>query len=162
MSFPINVNIPNENNDPADDVQPINTNFVNINGFLTVDHVAPGSIGDGFHEQVTYFTENIPTLLPTEPTSIAFTANAQTAIGIMTGLSKSPASGIAQNFLANQNAIFPLSSIRAFVAFTLTLAPGAQTILNSFNITSVTVDATRKIFTILLVTGTTVGVNLVP
>ena len=52
MTFPINVNIPNAPNDPADDQPLMKQNFANISGFLSVDHVAPGAVGAGKHAQV--------------------------------------------------------------------------------------------------------------
>ena len=52
MSFPIDGTIPNAPNDPADDQPIMKSNFNNIKGFLTVDHVAPGTVNAGFHSQV--------------------------------------------------------------------------------------------------------------
>jgi hypothetical protein len=67
MSFPININIPSTNDDPADDQPIMQQNYANIAGFLAVDHVPAGSIGDGFHKQVTFYSNNVPTLPTTSP-----------------------------------------------------------------------------------------------
>lgn len=67
MSFPINTGIPATNNDPADDQPQMQQNFSNINGYLSVDHVEPGTVGDGFHEQVTMNSNNVPSLPTTHP-----------------------------------------------------------------------------------------------
>lgn len=66
MTFPINVNIPAANNDPADDQQPMQVNFSNINSYLQVDHTNPAAIGAGAHKQVTFFSNNEPSA-PTSP-----------------------------------------------------------------------------------------------
>lgn len=170
MSYPINTTIPNQNNDPADDVGPINTNFVNINSYLLQDHVEAGSAGNGFHEQVTYFTENIPAILPTDTTSIAFTANAQTGSStpgtVMTGLAIGAASAIAQNFLANQNAVFPLSSIRAFGNFTTLALTGVSQVVtasNAFNVSSISGIKIAGVSTyiITLKANCTIGNNVI-
>lgn len=51
MSFPIDITIPNAPNDPADDQPLMKQNFVNIDGFLSVDHIDPGSSNNGKHLQ---------------------------------------------------------------------------------------------------------------
>lgn len=58
MSFPINVNIPNTPNDPADDQPEIKKNFANISGYLTVDHIAPGALNNGFHKVIHQPAQN--------------------------------------------------------------------------------------------------------
>jgi hypothetical protein len=59
--FPINTNVPNAPNNPANDVTPMKTNFANIDGYLKVDHVAPGSSGgsgtSGYHKIIHQFTQ---------------------------------------------------------------------------------------------------------
>lgn len=63
MSFPINTGIPAANNDPADDQPIMQQNFANISGFLSVDHVAPGtSLTAGYHQQVHLLNESAPGL----------------------------------------------------------------------------------------------------
>lgn len=54
MTFPINTAIPAAGNNPSVDQPAMQTNFSNISGFLSVDHVAPGSTGAGQHNQVTF------------------------------------------------------------------------------------------------------------
>lgn len=162
MTFPykINTGIPFGTNNPADDVTPMRTNYANINGYLSVDHITPGSSGlggnAGFHKQVTYNTENIPLATPTDPSSIAFTAN---ATSLSTQVVVPPATTQAQNFFQNSNGIFPLTAIRAFVLF----SPGASpTILNGFNITSITsvfVSGNTYTYTINLLDNSVSSVN---
>ena len=55
MSFPINTTIPATGNNPSVDQQPMQTNFANINSYLSIDHTTPGTNpGDGQHNQVTF------------------------------------------------------------------------------------------------------------
>ena len=62
MSFPINTGIPAAPNNPADDQPIMRQNYANISGFLAVDHVAPGTINDGYHQQVHLLNEAAPGL----------------------------------------------------------------------------------------------------
>ncbi len=157
MSYPIDVTIPNPNNNPADDCPKIRTNFGNIASFLEVDHVAAGSIGNGFHEQVTYYTENPPALLPVESvganTSIGFTGNLQAPTGVLVGRASVPASPIAQLFYANQNNVFPMMAIRAFG-----LINTPNIVANGFNVSSITKNSVGN-YTVVLQTNATNGVN---
>ena len=161
MSFPypINTGIPFGTNNPADDVTPMRTNYANINGYLGVDHITPGSSGAGgnagFHKQVTYNTENIPGGVPVNPSSIAFTAN---ATSLTTQVVVPPATTNAQNFYQNANGIFPLSAVRAFGYLTIggTQLDPTITIENAFNVASATVETflnPNVQFTINLVPG---------
>ncbi len=59
MTFPINVNVPNAPNNPADDQPIMKQNYGNIAGFLAVDHVAPGVVNDGIHKQVRMTNQSI-------------------------------------------------------------------------------------------------------
>lgn len=63
MSFPINVNIPNGPNNPSDDQPEMKTNFGNISGFLSVDHVSPGATFNGIHKQVHLINQAAPGLI---------------------------------------------------------------------------------------------------
>lgn len=60
MSFPINTQIPNAPNDPADDQPEMKKNFVNINSFLKVDHVDPGAANNGYHKQIHMSNQSAP------------------------------------------------------------------------------------------------------
>jgi len=136
--YPINVNIPNAPNDPADDQPEMKTNYANIAGFLQVDHVAAGvNPGAGFHKQVTYRFLN-PPAAPTDPNSIGFTANSATLSNV-TGSSGT----VAQLFYRNQNGIFPCIPIKAFGTFTSLGAAVTGPIVssNSINVTTVTQNA---------------------
>jgi hypothetical protein len=153
MSFPININIPNAPNDPADDQPIMKQNYANIAGFLAIDHVAAGSVGNGFHQQITYFKENIPGGPPTDPTSIGFTANS-TLLSQTIG----PSTTIAQGFYQNQNGIFPQSAVRAFGTFISTNSfPGTFLPTNSFNVVNIVgqFGAGVEKYTINLVAGST-------
>lgn len=57
MSFPIDTTIPNAPNNPADDQPKMQTNYANIKGFLSVDHVTPGTTNDGYHTIVHFNTQ---------------------------------------------------------------------------------------------------------
>jgi hypothetical protein len=163
MSYPINVNIPNAPNDPADDQPLMEQNFANISNYLNVDHVLAGQTGNGFHEQVTYFSENVPISLPVDPTAIAFTANAQTIVGVMTAQQATgSASPVAQDFFANANGVFPLNAIRAFGTFLTVGVTGAVTVVNGFNIVSVTYSSVTKMYTINLTVGATNSTTFIP
>lgn len=63
MSAPytINTTIPAANHTPANDQPDMQLNYANINGFLGVDHTAPGSnLNAGMHQQVRFPASNIP------------------------------------------------------------------------------------------------------
>jgi hypothetical protein len=57
MTFPINTNIPNAQNYPGNDQPGMRTNYANISGFLSVDHVAPGSLSAGYHQIIHLNTQ---------------------------------------------------------------------------------------------------------
>lgn len=126
MSFPINTTVPNINNDPADDVAPMNQNFVNINGFLSVDHVAPGAIGNGFHQQITYNALTTPAAPPGNPTGPFGIAYCKAG-----GLQPT----VGQNYWINDKGFFPMSAIRAVGQFTTVAALGLQTLSQNVNVT---------------------------
>lgn len=73
--FYIDPTIPAANNDPADDQPIMQTNFANINSYLQVDHTNPGIAGAGYHNQVTFFANNVPSTSPTFPTLFTNVAN---------------------------------------------------------------------------------------
>lgn len=151
MSYPINTGIPAANNDPADDQPLMQQNYSNIASYLAVDHIPAGATGNGFHKQVTYYTENTPSS-PTDPTSISFTAQASTL-----SQTKGSASSIAQNFFRNQNGIFPINGIRAFGVFASSINP-VTTFLNGFNVESI--SGQNAVYTITLTTNAVVGNNI--
>jgi hypothetical protein len=88
MSFPINVNIPAANDDPADDQPLMMANFANISGYVSVDHVAPGAVNNGFHKQSTY----IP--LASKPITV---------VGTVVALYAKTVAGLTQLFFEDQN-----------------------------------------------------------
>lgn len=134
--YPINTQIPNAPNDPADDQPEMKKNYANIAGFLQVDHVAAGTNpGAGYHKQVRFFSPNIPAAIGNPTESVAFTANAA-ALG---GNAQGTASTIVQEFYRSQSGIFPVVAIKAFAYITVVLGPNPtlQTRSNTFNVTSV-------------------------
>lgn len=150
MSFPINTGIPDAPNDPADDQPLMKGNFSNINSYLQIDHVTAGAPGNGFHKQVTFFSENVPIGSPTDPTSILFTAP-----GI--------ASTIAQLEYQNQNLVLPLSVMKAWALANVGGIVAAQ----SFNVASIVKPPlTTGIYNVTLsansVTGTNFSVFVTP
>jgi hypothetical protein len=54
--FPINTVIPGANNKPGNDQGPMQVNYANISGIISVDHIPPGSSGNGRHNQSTYLS----------------------------------------------------------------------------------------------------------
>lgn len=63
--YPINVNIPNAPNNPADDQPIMKQNYANISGFLAVDHIAPGTATTaGIHNQVRLPNKTAPGFAP--------------------------------------------------------------------------------------------------
>ncbi len=61
-TFPINTSIPAAGNDPADDQPEMQSNFANISGYLQVDHTNPNATGAGQHDQVTFNSNNVPSV----------------------------------------------------------------------------------------------------
>lgn len=149
MTFPIDVNIPSTNNDPADDQPLIMQNFANINGYLQVDHTNPAALGAGQHEQVTFNNKNIPGI-QTDPTSTLYTDSGS-------------ASSVSQLLYKNQNATLPVSAVRAFGVFAAPVATGAITALNEYNIASAAAGVAGSVTTyqITLIANVITGNNAV-
>lgn len=63
MTYPIDTTIPNAPNDPADDQPKMKDNFNNINSYLSVDHIVPGAVNNGYHKQVHLINEAAPGLV---------------------------------------------------------------------------------------------------
>lgn len=152
MSFPypINVNVPNAPNQPRNDQGPMKTNFNNINGFLGVDHVSPGTNpGAGFHQQVTYFQQNIPGA-QTNPRSVGFTSLAS-ALG---GNAPQSTAVVVDQFYRNQNGTFQTLPIKAWAQFST-----PATMSNSFNVSSVTRNVGPIRYVVVLATNATYSAN---
>lgn len=79
MSFPYDPTIPNPPNDPADDVSVMQTNAGSISTLIAVDHSGFNVSTGGTHKQVTFSSNNTPTLPLTFPT--AFTQDPSTFTG---------------------------------------------------------------------------------
>jgi len=103
--YAIDISIPAANDTGADDQEPMRKNFENIKGFLTVDHVAPGTTNPantaGKHKQITFDGYHPPAKL-LDPVSIAYT-----------NIGKADTSH-PQHYWRSSQGIFPLSAIRAF------------------------------------------------
>lgn len=125
MSYPIDITIPAANNDPADDQPIMLQNTVNTVAYLTVDHVAPGATGNGYHKHVT-FNDKIAAPALSGPMSCAFTA---------TGTADPTHPELVWQ---NTAATYPISAIKAFGSFTTVLTPGPPSIDNSYNAVSIT------------------------
>jgi hypothetical protein len=125
MSYPIDFTIPAANSNPSNDQPKMQKNFQNINGFLSVDHVAPGSVGDGFHKEVTLYTLNPPASAPAGTTSVVFS-------------DEGTASTVPQLYFQNSNSIFQISPIRAFGVIQFLNLTSAPVFLNQFGFSSMT------------------------
>lgn len=144
MSFPIDTTIPATPNYPGNDQPGMRTNFVNISGFLSVDHVTPGATGNGFHKFVTLNNVAAPGA-QTDPISILYTL-------------KGTVSTVSEATYKNQSGVFPVSAIRAFANFTQVGGNNApQTINQSYNVSSIIRVGVTSSITATLTAGTTVG-----
>ena len=148
MTFPfsIDVNIPAANDNPAADQPIMQTNYANIAGFLAVDHVPAGtnqsSNKAAYHKQITFSkqssTDYVPAAAPTDPLSIAFTAQANNAA--FSGIVSNPSITQVQPFFWNANAPYLLNAVKAFGLLQLDITPlnppgpGTLTILNGWNL----------------------------
>jgi len=124
-----NLGIPDGPNNPSNDQPKMKTNTDAIQTLISVDHVgfntngsAPNGVG-GHHLQVSFDGKNLP-LAQTDPQSVLFTGSGT-------------ASTISQLLYRNQNAIFPVSALRAFGVFQ-TASGAVTTLQNSYNLDSVT------------------------
>lgn len=67
MTWPYNPAIPNPPNDPADDVPGMQINASSIASLIDIDHVGFNVAGGGQHEQVTFNSNNVPSVFPVSP-----------------------------------------------------------------------------------------------
>lgn len=164
--FPIDTNIPDGPNDPADDQPIMKQNNANTVGWMSVDHITPGSFGNGWHQKVTF--KNIPIPIPgsgvpnplniiTDPASVEYTN-----VGIA-----DPSK--VQLYWRNQTFISPLSATKAFCSFsslTGIIPPGGVvTTINSFNVDSIIATSPSGgliTYTINFTPGAIFGLNVVP
>lgn len=148
MTFSYFSSIPAPGNFPGDDQPLMQTNYASISGLLSVDHVGFNVVNGGQHQQITFNNKNVPGV-PTDPVSIIYTNS---------GL----ASTVSQLLYRNQNAILPISALRAFGSFNNAAGP-AITLLNSFNVVSVTntSSASTQSYAIVLTANCTTGNNVV-
>jgi len=147
MSYPIDITIPDAPNDPADDQPLMKQNFININSYLQVDHIAAGAPGNGFHKEVTFYNKN-PAALPVDPTSVLYTADGT-------------ASTVADMRFRNANGIFPVNAIRACVQFvgdSASIAGAALPTTNNINVDKVE-RVVSDLYKITLTSGATTGTN---
>jgi hypothetical protein len=149
MPFIYDETIPAANNNPSSDQPVMQANALAITQLIAVDHVTFNSADSGKHEQVTFVDKNTPAA-QTDPQSVLYTAN-----GV--------ANTKADLKFVNQNATFPLNSLRAFGLFSLLngTPPTITTIgTQSFNIASASgINLTGSIarFTVTLSANVTTG-----
>ncbi len=142
MTFPIDSTIPLGSNDPADDVPLMRQNFANTKSYVSVDHVAPGTTGNGEHKYVTFNNVYIPGVAPTNPKSIL-----STEPGV--------ASSVSSLFFNNANGVHLLNCVKAFrLCNSSGTAVGGQ----NFLVTSVTHPSTGN-YLVNLTPGTVVGTS---
>lgn len=103
-SFPINTTIPAANDRPSDDQPLMQSNFANINSYLKVEHTDPAAVNAGRHKQVT-FNSNNPPSVPTSP-PVLFTNNVDGAGNGLPG-------GLAEMFFYSGAASASSNSYRA-------------------------------------------------
>lgn len=147
MSFTFDTTIPNAPNNPSVDQPGMLQNNVSTNGILGVDHITFNALGGGQHKQITFNGKNVPGV-QTDPQSVLYTNN----ITVATGDNTTSASTVAEMFYRNQNAIFPVSMIKAFGCF-----DAAATSLNTWNI-SASGPVTRT-FTLTMPANVVTGTN---
>lgn len=146
MSYPIDTTIPAANNNPSADQPKMQTNFNNINGYVSVDHVAPGVSGNGFHKFVTYNAFAAPGAI-VDPVAVTYTAAGQAN------------TAHAQEYFKNSQGVFPTSAIRAVAAFTTLSAAGNIVPSNYSNINNpiVSTGTNGRTLTITLSSATIVN-----
>jgi hypothetical protein len=131
MSFPINTTIPAAGNSPSNDQPLMLQNNININSYVSVDHIVPGATLNGFHGQSSYVAQ--PTI-----TTLANGTNFQNSSGIayVNSTNVGGATFVNDYYYFNGNGInqstYPLNSIRAYALITT-----PTTITNGFNVTLV-------------------------
>lgn len=142
--FTFNSSIPAANNNPSVDQPDMLANNQATEGILNIDHITFNKNNGGQHKQVTFNSNNVPTGLPTDPTSILYT-NAGTA------------TNNADMFYANAVRTIQTSPIKAW-AFA---SPGGVAASQSVNIVSITRTAGFAAggFTVQMTANTVSGVN---
>lgn len=120
--------IPDAPNNPSVDQGPMKTNTNSIDSIIAVDHYTFADIPSGTHKQVTISGKNAAGA-QTDPASAIYTASGT-------------ASTVAQLTYRNQDGIFPLSCVRAWVSFAGTAAVGVIVPIQSVNIATVNKSAT--------------------
>lgn len=146
--FAYNRDIPDAPNNPSDDQPNMKTNTNSTDDIIDVDHYSFETTGpvlniDGFHKQCTFAEKNVPGA-QTDPTSVLYT-NSGTA------------STVAEAFYRNQNAILPVSAVKAFGVLTVSAAPIAG-LDNGFNATA---SGSGVTYIVVLATGVVTGNNVV-
>ncbi len=144
MTFPIDTTIPASNNNPSSDQPKIQTNFANINSYLQVDHVNPSATGAGYHEQVTFNSNNTPVGLPSNSVGVLYT-------------DPGTATSSADTFYKNGSGTFRLNLLRACGSFNTS---GSPTFASSYNCDSIS-GSNGGPTIITLTSGVTSGNNVI-
>lgn len=67
MTFTYNTGVPASGNDPSVDQPDMLINTISSNGIWNVDHVGFNSAGGGTHKQITFQSNNVPSIPTTPP-----------------------------------------------------------------------------------------------
>lgn len=127
MSYPINTTIPSAPDDPADDQPIMQQNTANTFTYLTVDHIDPGSAGNGFHKQSSY-------IATTQPANLVNAVSHASSNGIAYVNSANNNDLHYINASPSTNSNYPLNLIKAYGYYTVS-APNIA-LVNGFNMTS--------------------------
>lgn len=140
-----NNGIPAANNNPSVDQPDMQTNTDAIDTLIAVDHVSFNNNDGGLHHQVNFNNKNAQGS-QTDPQSVLYTASGT-------------ASSVSQLVYKNQNAVLPISTLRAFAYVTVGTTPGFSiSIANGFNVSTVTRISTGS-YNIVLTANATTGTN---
>jgi len=122
----------------------------NTNAEITIwdrDHVTFNTNFSGTHKQVTFSSKN-PGAAQVDPASVLFTNTLTSPV---------PASAKAELFYTNADATFLVNCVKAFGSFTSSAT--TPTLINSFNVVSVTFSSPNQVVT--LAPGAVTGNNVV-
>lgn len=141
--YPVSGNIPQPGDDPSISQGELLTNFANLVGWSTEDHIEYGATNAGQHSQVR-FPSNA-----TVSTPAGLAATQSTIPGVADNTT-------SQAILTTPSAAFPMSAIRAFGTCKGD-GSGSVALANGYNISSITFNSLQ--FTITMPAGAVSGTN---
>lgn len=147
-SYPYINNVPVPTNDPSVDAPNMQTNTETIDSWVAVDHVGFNNSNGGKHNQVTFAGKNAQGS-QTDPQSVLYTASGT-------------ASTVSDLEFKNQNANFPISTLRSLGSFATVNTNGPVSLINGFNVTSITASNSGLIYTIVFPNNVTTGTTFIP